>query len=59
MAESLVKHGECTADQLEQFCNGFSQSSSRFLMVDTGSNDNTALEKVKGKVPPRDMMIVY
>lgn len=49
MAENLLKTGECMPEQLEQFCTGFSQSSSRFLLVDVGSSDDTAVEKVKGE----------
>lgn len=48
MSDTLVRQGACTADQFEQFCVGFSQSSSRFLVVDTGPDEDSATEKVKG-----------
>lgn len=49
LSHSLVERDICTADVFQAFLTGFSQASTRFSVLDTGSLGNGASLKVQGK----------
>lgn len=48
LAETLTSHGYCSADQFQEFCTGFNQSSPFFSLIDCGPGKEAADGKIKG-----------
>jgi hypothetical protein len=49
--DEFIMRRDCTLDQFEDFCQGFSEASSRFSIVDVGSRKDVGKAKILGEQP--------